>query len=62
MGEDPDASDKVIASRARKRLAAEHGEDDERLDFVSAKAVENLRKALAVAALERTKERKKESD
>ena len=57
MAEDPDASDKVIASRARKRLGAEHGEDDERLDFVSTNAVLNLRKALAVAAVERTKER-----
>jgi hypothetical protein len=56
MGEDPDASDKEIAKRARKRLAAEHGEDDDRLDFVTPKAVENLRRALAVAALERKKE------
>lgn len=56
MAEDPDASDEAIASRARKKLAKEHGEDDDRLDFVSPKAVENLRRALAVAALERKKE------
>ena len=62
MAEDPDASDKVIAARARKRLATEHGEDDERLDFATAVAVERLRKALAVAALERRKEEKESSD
>ena len=60
MAEDPDASDKLIAARAKKQLGAEHGADDERLDFVSAAAVERLRKALAVAALERKKEEKKD--
>jgi hypothetical protein len=53
MAEDPDATDKEVVRRARKRLSAEHGDDDERLDFVSIAAVERLRKALAVAALER---------
>jgi hypothetical protein len=62
MAEDPDASDKAIATRARKRLATEHGDDDERLDFVSTKAVENLRRALAVAALERKNERDEENE
>jgi hypothetical protein len=55
MAEDPDASDKAIAARSRKRLAADHGKDDERLDFVTPEAVERLRRALAVAALERKK-------
>lgn len=59
MVEDPDASDKEIARRAKKRLAAEHGGDDDRLDYATPVAVERLRRALAVAALERQKEEKK---
>lgn len=53
MAEDPDASDREIARRAKKRLADEHGADDARLDFATSVAVERLRRALAVAALER---------
>ena len=56
MAEDPDASDEVIASRGRKRLAKEHGDDDVRLDWATPVAVERLRRALAVAALERKKD------
>lgn len=62
MAADPDASDKAIASRARKQLAAEHGEDDERLDFATATAVGLLRKALAVAALERKRGEEKKGE
>jgi hypothetical protein len=62
MADDPDATDKDVVRRARKRLAAEHGEENERLDFVSVAAVERLRKALALAALERRKESKQEPE
>jgi hypothetical protein len=62
MAEDPDASDEAIARRAKKQLRAEHGKDDDRLDFVTPAAVERLRKALALAALERRKEQKKASE
>jgi hypothetical protein len=62
MSEDPDASDEIIARRARRQLAAEHGDGDERLDFVTPKAVLRLRQALAVAALERMKGPKKASE
>lgn len=57
MAEHPDASDDEIARRARKRLAKEHGEDDARLDFATKVVVERLRRALAVAALERQSKR-----
>lgn len=55
MSEHPDASDADIAKRARKQLATEHGKDDVRLDWATEAAVARLRKALAVAALERQK-------
>lgn len=55
MAEDPDASDKEVARRAKKRLVDEHGEDDVRVDWVTPDAVARLRRALAVAALERKK-------
>lgn len=61
MAEDPDASDKEIARRAKKRLGKEHGDEDERLDFATPDAVLRLRKALALAALERKKEEKDRS-
>lgn len=53
MAADPDANDDEIARRAKNRLADEHGPDDERVDFATPAAVERLRRALAVAALER---------
>ena len=60
MAEDPDASDKEIAKRARKQLAEAHGKDDVRLDWATEAAVARLRKALAVAALERQKANSKD--
>lgn len=59
MAEDPEASDKDLARRAKERLADQHGVDDVRLDWVTTDAIARLRRALAVAALER---RKKESE
>ena len=56
MAEDPDASDKEVVRRARKRIETEHGAEDVRLDWVTGAAVERLRRALAVAALERKKD------
>jgi hypothetical protein len=58
MAENPDADDKEIARIARTRLAKEHSKDDPRLRFVTPDAVSRLRRALAVAALERAKSRR----
>lgn len=61
MADDPDASDKDTARHARKRIAEEHADDDdanaervnELIEWVTPEAVGRLRRALAVAALER---------
>jgi hypothetical protein len=55
MADEPDATDEKVARLAKKRLARDHGEDDPRLDWASPPAVGRLRRALAVAALERRK-------
>lgn len=57
MAEDPDASDKEIAKRARAAITEEIGADDAMLEWTTPETVLRLRRALAVAALERMKEK-----
>jgi hypothetical protein len=58
MAENPDAGDKEVARIALTRLAKEHAKDDPRLSFVTPKEVARLRRVLALAALERAREKK----
>ena len=57
-----DAEPRRDAQRCMLAAMAEDPDASDRLDFVSTKAVTNLRRALAVAALERRKEEKGEGE